>query len=1024
MCKPLRNEEIRIAMNSTAFWHLTWKEYRANRPFWLAVVVFIAIGEAASAFLLHAPVAAVAIVTLGLAGPAFFAVGSAAVAFAVEREEGTIDFLRFAPVSPRLLLASKLTVAALATVAMYALLWPTVLLFTHGRLPESPAIVAFLGLWLVAAIEAIAWGTFFSLLTDRPLLAICEGIFAVSLFANLLANHVGPRSLASYADVVPTRLGLAALVLLIDVYLGLRWLHRDRDRARQRWIGVVPWIGEVLTPPSAQVDQQLSRSATVARYIVWIIAGAVIGEFVAYLLLGLRATIIGRLWPAAPANLFSRMPWYLPDALAVIGVLTVVWIFERSRRQAAAPSLVARMTATWLTLCLRAAMLVRLFWHQLRQSVPSMVGLSAMWVGLVYGLGSQFGWHWNDTDMIMRPIIVTGAALMGCWVFHLDQRRHNYRFFIEHNVPPRFVWLTRLLPWLAVLLLSARLVLLIRGEMSLSSIEMLFIVIVSFAAGQWLSMLVQSTVIASVAGVVLAGVLSLWTLLMIHLKVDLRWSVATIPLVLLFVTWLRAPDWITENRRWSARLRAATVVVLPAVALLVAVPIYRAHEVPVTDPWADWSVNFPPVTDDAKAAAHLYLDAAVSITSRYKMTGGSLLPISEDRWLAENTKPLAMILEASKKPDCALGDPHAPDALQHWNYPGPIDLVSASANQCAKQGKLNEALDRNFATLRVMSHLALVSPASDDRPFRQIAHWSILKGQTPQRIDAAIKRLSQLDSNLLRGDQMVAARYFEARKHVLAGDPLLFPGKGPEVETEAIVLQLMPWERERTLRMLNLMSSVAASRFRTLNDDLLSSRGSLYDVVPSENWGRAFPFQINFESQVLIIGYGPSSESRQKAVWLSTTFPWDLFRFGDTALEAVEDRARFEVTRRATIIQLAIESYKLRHGKLPKSLDEIISAALPTVPLDPYSGEPFRYFPGGVPSTDKFHPSDFQGAGIWSTGPNAYPSRANDTAEPQYLWRTPIYFLYAGDRISGTPSWQAGLWFPLPGQPFGDPTDR
>ena len=42
------------------------------------------------------------------------------------------------------------------------------------------------------------------------------------------------------------------------------------------------------------------------------------------------------------------------------------------------------------------------------------------------------------------------------------------------------------------------------------------------------------------------------------------WTVLPVPLVLLWATWLRAPDWVRENASWPARLRAAAAVVVPA----------------------------------------------------------------------------------------------------------------------------------------------------------------------------------------------------------------------------------------------------------------------------------------------------------------------------------------------------------------------------------------------------------------------------------------------------------------------------
>ncbi len=44
------------------------------------------------------------------------------------------------------------------------------------------------------------------------------------------------------------------------------------------------------------------------------------------------------------------------------------------------------------------------------------------------------------------------AALMGACVFLSDQERRHFRFFVEHNVPPRYVWLTRQTAWLGTLL--------------------------------------------------------------------------------------------------------------------------------------------------------------------------------------------------------------------------------------------------------------------------------------------------------------------------------------------------------------------------------------------------------------------------------------------------------------------------------------------------------------------------------------------------------------------------------------------
>jgi hypothetical protein len=55
-----------------------------------------------------------------------------------------------------------------------------------------------------------------------------------------------------------------------------------------------------------------------------------------------------------------------------------------------------------------------------------------------------------------------------------------------------------------------------------------------------------------------------------------------------------------------------------------------------------------------------------------------------------------------------------------------------------------------------------------------------------------------------------------------------------------------------------------------------------------------------------------------------------------------------ETARHAARLALALEAWKLQHGSLPKSLDQLVGPCLDKLPVDPYSGEPFRYFRNGL----------------------------------------------------------------------------
>ena len=69
-------------------------------------------------------------------------------------------------------------------------------------------------------------------------------------------------------------------------------------------------------------------------------------------------------------------------------------------------------------------------------------------------VGALLGDNLRQADFAAIGPLVAFAALMGACVFLPDQERRNYRFFVEHNVPSRYVWITRQLPWMATLLVA------------------------------------------------------------------------------------------------------------------------------------------------------------------------------------------------------------------------------------------------------------------------------------------------------------------------------------------------------------------------------------------------------------------------------------------------------------------------------------------------------------------------------------------------------------------------------------------
>src|SRR5689334_4706416 len=173
-------------MTRTLLMRLAWKEYRAIRAFWISLLGLVALAELGVATFGIPGMSRIDVVyTIALAAPAFFALGCAGTAFSMEREEGTYEQLRAAPVEAWQLLVSKLGVAILATAAMFAVAWPIALVASSRTLPQTETLNGMVEMWLAAAVEAIAWGTFFSLLSARPLISVLLALFVSSTTAHV-----------------------------------------------------------------------------------------------------------------------------------------------------------------------------------------------------------------------------------------------------------------------------------------------------------------------------------------------------------------------------------------------------------------------------------------------------------------------------------------------------------------------------------------------------------------------------------------------------------------------------------------------------------------------------------------------------------------------------------------------------------------------------------------------------------------------------------------------------------------------
>ena len=171
-------------------------------------------------------------------------------------------------------------------------------------------------------------------------------------------------------------------------------------------------------------------------------------------------------------------------------------------------------------------MLGRLLWQHWRQSGWLMIVLPLVGVPVAaFITGVGFDWlMWrranlvaqNTTEFSICVVILTSLA--GSMAFLSDKERDRFRFFVDHNIPPRYVWFTRHLLWLAVTFAVGFLVIAAGGFWRYvgSSTpgasngpppELLIAIASAYAAGQWMSMHVRSGVLAGFFGLLLTAAL-------------------------------------------------------------------------------------------------------------------------------------------------------------------------------------------------------------------------------------------------------------------------------------------------------------------------------------------------------------------------------------------------------------------------------------------------------------------------------------------------------------------------------------
>jgi len=840
---------------------LWWKDVRQFWPIW----VFLALAAAVvQGLLLHYLGSDARQGLLGLSAllcASLYAFAAGAAAFAGEREAGTLRLLDILPVDRRVVWAAKVSFALVTTLALTLVLLAMAAMSTDRWIPPG-----FLSFWVALSfgmivLVALGWGLFWSAILSNALAAAVTAICCTALSLNFLGGFVEELYYGGGLVALWQLFVILATMIASDVIFAraMRW-RRVQFEFRSP---VVVTRAESASPRRVQIQIQSPV-----------------------------ATVLPR-----------RAAAGMPESLVTDQSPRRSWVVEA---QALAWQTMKEGGRTW---CLLAA-----------------IGL--VLPTLIFLISGYLDYPWV-------VILSIGVALVaGASVFGLENRMRTHRFLTHHGARPGLVWLAKLAVWgLGLAVIWGPLPLMAKISMVHSSVRgienwLLSVLIIPlfFGVAQLCGMVIRRGITAVVVALMigLALVIPLVSLAVAQmLPVQ---GLLVIPAGLLAVSWAWSGDWLLNRPVPGRWLRLGLLMTGTFALLLGWYAGFRAWSLPDVGP-----IAAPQTWIDAAATP---LPAEQNAADLYREAGRRLVgPDTADspEFLNRNREALDLVRRAAARPDCRF---HQPDKLTLVDPPDlpPIGrlalLVTLDLQDRQKHGDLAGDWDGIVVLFRMARHFgkgAALYPAfslvSMERDALSLAmEWAIARGQTPERLQAALTAYRDLPkippaADVVRAEANLVEKTLDLPTSKFRDwlyESMNGPPQSERVLTSALVdVVTTPWERARARRVNRLVSAAAIQS------------------AMREPWQRS--------------GHASRGLDNVDIRYAQTTTPLAMMHIPPTGSYLYADDYN-EVARRALVQIIALCAWQLRHGgQFPDRLDALVPEELPSLPTDPYSGRPFGY---------------------------------------------------------------------------------
>ena len=568
-------------MNSSIALRLLWKEYRVQRGLWLSMAGGSIALQALIAFLVPSDQESFqGIVPIAFMLTGFYAIGSGAITFAIEREEGT----QLRPVMlgcpPGLTLTVKTIFGTVATAILLATTICSGMLLTLGSLtlpentfqPQVQPMIIPLALLFVALpyLGCVLWSTFFSLLTRKVIVA----------------------------------LGLAAVAMIVS------------------------YIVVAMTSIALVESGQRSRTTELTAPVLFV--AALVPCFMALLLLATNYLLTHRwLTRAFFDQTSSKSPsffkrWRIRRSGLDGGMVVEIGVEDRTAFEVISPEVaihqppprfgLSLLYATWGPNLWRHLRFLR--WREAIETRKIFVGFLLptlfITIWIVFGNVSSTGWHGVVGFFVHAACLACGAM-----AFRTEQDERKVQRLADMGLRPATVWTSKHLVWFPRAVISIVAILMcvffveflyLYKSSRMSAAEFfqgtwlnlrlpnqsgpsydpvlrtfgraIILTLTMYGIGQVCSQLIRSTIVSLFVSFILGLTIFGWAGVCWYFGVPFILSVFPLAIGCLLVTWCRTNSWMIDDNRGRVWLWPAGSIIAALAIAYFGTGLFRVYEIP------------------------------------------------------------------------------------------------------------------------------------------------------------------------------------------------------------------------------------------------------------------------------------------------------------------------------------------------------------------------------------------------------------------------------------------------------------